>query len=72
MNIPALPRQSLTQKALAALQAAVAKVVADRRQRGRPVAVWREGKAVWAFPAEAAVLREAPTPYGVRAHEAKE
>lgn len=41
---------SLSEKALAALEAAVAKVVEDHRRRGAPLAVWRDGKAVWEMP----------------------
>ncbi len=43
-----------------ALTEAVAKVVEDHRQRGRPLAVWRNGEAVW-MPVETAdALRETP------------
>src|ERR1035437_1838339 len=38
---------SLTQKAMQALTNAVAKVVEDHRRRAKPLAVWRDGKAVW-------------------------
>jgi hypothetical protein len=51
---------SLTDKALAALQAAVAKVIQDHRQRGRPLAVWRNGKAAWISAETAGVLSETP------------
>ena len=37
---------SLTDKAVRALHDAVAKVVDSHRRQGRPLAVWREGKAV--------------------------
>jgi hypothetical protein len=40
-------RMSLTQKAMQALTEAVANVVEDHRQRGKPLAVWRNGQAVW-------------------------
>jgi hypothetical protein len=53
----------LTQKAMLALTEAVAKVVEDHRRRARPLAVWRDGKAVWIPAAEAGVLRELPTSY---------
>jgi hypothetical protein len=54
---------SLTQKAMQALADAVAKVVADHQRRGRPLAVWRNGEAVW-MPAETAgALRETPINY---------
>jgi hypothetical protein len=54
---------SLTQKAMQALNDAVAKVVEEHRRRGRPLAVWRDGKAVWISQTEAGALRESPTRY---------
>ena len=36
----------LTGRALQALQEAVRKVIEDHRQRGLPLAMWRDGKAV--------------------------
>jgi hypothetical protein len=59
-------KASLTQQAMQALSNAVAKVVEDHRRQARPLAVWRNGKAVWISPTEAAVLRESPTPYRAR------
>jgi hypothetical protein len=53
---------SLTQPAMAALADAVAKVVEDHRRQARPLAVWRDGKAVWIPATETGVLREPPTP----------
>jgi hypothetical protein len=54
---------SLTQKAMQALSDAVAKVVTDHQRHGRPLAVWRNGEAVW-IPAETAtVLHETPINY---------
>ena len=56
-------RTSFTGKAMQALTEAVAKVVEDHRQRGRPLAVWRNGEAVW-MPVETAdALRETPPAY---------
>jgi len=55
-NIYAMKRStksSLTQKAMRALTDAVAKVVEDHRRRARPLAVWRDGKAVWIPAVEA-------------------
>ena len=46
-----------------ALSDAVAKVVEDHKRRGRPLAVWRDGKAVWIPAAQVAALRETPAPY---------
>ena len=47
-----------------ALSDAVAKVVEDHKRRGRPLAVWRDGKAVWIPAVKVAALRETPAPYG--------
>jgi len=58
---------SLTQMAMRALTDAVAKVVEDHRRRNKPLAVWRDGKAVWISAEEAAVMHEVPPPYGRKA-----
>jgi hypothetical protein len=57
-------KSSLTQKAMQALADAVAKVVADHQRRDRPLAVWRDGKAVWVSATQAGALRETPMSYG--------
>ena len=62
-------RKSLTQKAMRALTEAVAKVVEDHRQRGRPLAVWRNGEAVWMPVETAAALRETPPAYRTGKHK---
>lgn len=49
-----------------ALTNAVAKVVDEHRRRAKSLAVWRDGKAVWISPTEAAAWRESPTPYRTR------
>jgi hypothetical protein len=54
-----------------ALSAAVAKVVEDHQRRDRPLAVWRDGKAVWVSAAEAGALRETPIPCRTKSHGAK-
>ena len=51
---------SLTQKAMQALTNAMAEVVDEHRRRANPLAVWRDGKAVWISATEAAALREIP------------
>jgi hypothetical protein len=56
-------KSALTQQAMQALTEAVADVVEDHRRRARPLAVWRDGKAVWISAAEAGVLRETPIRY---------
>jgi PHD/YefM family antitoxin component YafN of YafNO toxin-antitoxin module len=55
---------------LQALRAAVAKLIEDHRRDGRPLAIWRDGKAVWVSVEEAAAMREAPTPYRTKSHGA--
>ena len=62
---------SLTQKAMQALTNAVAKVIEDHRQRARPLAVWRDGKAVWISASEVGALRESPTRYRIKPRGAK-
>ena len=59
------PKASLTQKAMQALSDAVSKVIEDHRERRKPLAVWRDGKAIW-IPAEPDALRETPAPYRTR------
>jgi hypothetical protein len=62
-------KPSLTQQAMQALTDAVAKVVEDHRRRAKPLAVWRDGKAVWIPATESGVLREGPASYGRRAKD---
>ena len=58
-----LIKASLTQQAMQALSDAVAKVVENHQRRSRPLAVRRDGKAVWISATGTAVLRESPTQY---------
>jgi len=53
-------KQSLTQMAVKAMTDAVAKVVEDHRRRGRPLAVWRNGRASWISAGESGVSHDAP------------
>lgn len=69
MKKPAKP--SLTHQAMQALSDAVAKVVEDHQRRGRPLAVWREGKAVWISATETGALHETPIPYRTKTRGAK-
>lgn len=39
-------------KAEMALKEAVAEAIAEHKRRGNPIAVWRNGKAVWIPPEE--------------------
>ena len=59
---------TLTQMAMRALSDAVAKVVEEHRRQARPLAVWRDGKAVWIPAPEAGALRETPIPYRTKSH----
>lgn len=61
----------LTQKAMQAMINAVAKVVEDHRQQARPLAVWRDGKAVWISATEAGALRETPVTYQLKPHDSE-
>lgn len=40
---------SLTEKAVAAMRAAVDRVVEDHRRRGKPLIIWRDGRVVQEF-----------------------
>jgi hypothetical protein len=42
---------SVSQKAELALKAAVKKTMAEHKKRGEPVAIWKDGKAIW-LPAD--------------------
>ncbi|MEW6161181.1 MAG: hypothetical protein AB1813_27440 [Verrucomicrobiota bacterium] len=64
-------KSSLTQMAMKALADAVAKVVEDHRRRARPLAVWRDGKAVWIPATEAGALHEDAIPYRTKSHGTK-
>ncbi len=59
--------ESLSELATVALRAAVDKVIEDHRQRGRPLAIWRDGKVVMLPPEEAKLLREERASYGGKA-----
>ena len=63
------PELSLTEKATQALTNAVARVVDEHRRQGRPLAVLRNGRAVWIPVSEAGVLRETPPPYRTKARD---
>ena len=56
-------KSSLTQKGMQALAEALAEVVEDHRRRGTPLAVGRDGKAVWVPAKKASTLHETPTTY---------
>lgn len=56
---------TLGEKALKALENAVAKVVEDHRRSGEPMAVWRDGKVVLEIPESVDTLREGEGDYSV-------
>ena len=67
MKIIRTPKDPMTRKALKALREAVAEVVEQHRREGRPLAVWRDGKAVLVSPiGKPSVIRETPALYKVR------
>jgi hypothetical protein len=66
-----ITKASLTQQAMQALSDAVAKVIEDHRRQARPLAVWRNGKAIWIPAAKAGTQRETPPPYRTKSHGAK-
>ncbi|MEI8062779.1 MAG: hypothetical protein WCH84_01800 [Verrucomicrobiota bacterium] len=63
MKTASRPKNSLTRKALIALQEAVAQVVVEHRRDGRPLAIWQDGKAMLVAPGKPAVVRETPATY---------
>jgi hypothetical protein len=52
VDISKLP---LKVKAEMALKEAVAEAIAEHKRRGNPIAIWRDGKAVWIPPEEIVV-----------------
>ena len=54
---------SLTEKAVAAMRAAVDRVVEDHRHRGKPLIIWRDGRVVQEFSVIADGIREAVGEY---------
>lgn len=59
-----MKEDTLTKKAVAAMESAVRKVVDDHKRRNRPLAVWQDGKVVMLPPDRALVVRESPVKYG--------
>ncbi len=54
---------TLTEKALAAMRDAVAKVIEQHRRDNLPLAIWRDGKVVWISPHDFTAVREEPFEY---------
>ena len=59
-----MKESALTQKAVAAMESAVRKVVEDHKRRKRPLAVWQDGKVVMQSPEQALAVRESHEKYG--------
>ena len=64
-------KNSMTRMALKALREAVAEVVEEHRREGRPLAVWRNGKAVLVSLKEKVVLHESTAKYRTRTRPKK-
>ena len=58
------PETTMTEKAVAAMKAAVNSVVEDHRRRNRPLSTWRDGKVVYLDPHDRSIVREDAAPYG--------
>ncbi len=52
-----------SQMALTALRQAVARVMEDYRRRGKPVAIWKDGRVVWKIPDPQGEIQESPGSY---------
>jgi hypothetical protein len=55
--------EEFSQMALTALRQAVARVMEDHRRRGKPVAIWKDGRVVWKIPDPPREIRESPGSY---------
>ncbi len=58
------PEATMTEKAVAAMKAAVSSVVEDHRRRNRPLSTWKDGKVVYHDPHDRTIVREDAAPYG--------
>ncbi len=63
MNMEHETLSPMGKMAMTALRQAVDRVVEEHRKQGRPLAVWRDGKAVFEMPPPADSVREEPTAY---------
>jgi hypothetical protein len=59
-----MKEQTLTQKAVAAMESAIRKVIVDHKQRNRPMAIWQNGKVVMLNPEISPMVREDHAKYG--------
>jgi hypothetical protein len=58
--------EEFSQMALMALRQAVARVMEDHRRRGKPVAIWKDGRVVWKIPDPPREIQESPASYGTK------
>jgi hypothetical protein len=54
---------ALTEKAVAAMKRAIAQVVEDHRRRGKPLAVWKDGRVVQEYLVEVEQVGETVEDY---------
>lgn len=57
---------TLTEKAIAAMRDAVAKVIEEHRRDNLPLAIWRDGKVVWISPHDFTTVQEESFIYKTR------
>jgi hypothetical protein len=58
--------EEFTQMALTALRQAVARVMEDHRRRGKPVAIWKNGRVVLKIPDAPSEVRESRAQYDTK------
>jgi hypothetical protein len=61
--------QTLTEKAVEAMQTSVRIVMEDHRRRNRPVATWEDGKVVYRDADSGQTVREDSVPYATRSQQ---
>ena len=59
-----MKKQTLTEKAVAAMESAIKKVIIDHKRRNRPLAIWQDGKVVMVSPESTSMVCEDQTKYG--------
>jgi|GEM_PF-3538955 len=64
MTSQELSAEELGELALAAFREAVARVMEDHRRRGKPIAIWKDGRVVLKIPDAPGEVREPPGAYG--------
>lgn len=59
-------QQSLTQKAVEAMNKAVQGVIEDHRRRNQPLAIWKDGRVIMVQAGLAMTVREKRAKYGLK------